>query len=256
MDIEHAKKAFERYLDQYDREDDKIKLKIVHTYGVVRCMNQITKKMGLSKEERKLAELIALLHDIGRFEQLKRFGSFEPGLMDHAAYGAEILFEEGMIREFIEDSRYDEIIRMAIEKHSAYKLNGISDPCALLHAKLIRDADKLDNCRVKLEDAVETMLDVSAEEVGKQQISPEVLAQVYQKTSIDNKTRNTKMDYWVSYVAYFFDINFPETLEIIHEHQYVDRIIRRIPYSNIDTAKKMRQIGDFVNDYIKGRISL
>lgn len=256
MDIEHAKKAFERYLDQYDREDDKIKLKMVHTYGVVRCMNQITKKMGLSKEERKLAELIALLHDIGRFEQLKRFGSFEPGLMDHAAYGAEILFEEGMIREFIEDSRYDEIIRMAIEKHSAYKLIGISDPCALLHAKLIRDADKLDNCRVKLEDAVETMLDVSAEEVGKQQISPEVLAQVYQKTSIDNKTRNTKMDYWVSYVAYFFDINFPETLEIIHEHQYVDRIIRRIPYSNIDTAKKMRQIGDFVNDYIKGRISL
>lgn len=256
MDIEHAKKAFERYLDQYDREDDKIKLKIVHTYGVVRCMNQITKKMGLSKEERKLAELIALLHDIGRFEQLKRFGSFEPGLMDHAAYGAEILFEEGMIREFIEDSRYDEIIRMAIEKHSAYKLIGISDPCALLHAKLIRDADKLDNCRVKLEDAVETMLDVSAEEVGKQQISPEVLAQVYQKTSIDNKTRNTKMDYWVSYVAYFFDINFPETLEIIQEHQYVDRIIRRIPYSNIDTAKKMRQIGDFVNDYIKGRISL
>ncbi len=256
MDIEHAKKAFERYLDQYDREDDKIKLKIVHTYGVVRCMNQITKKMGLSKEERKLAELIALLHDIGRFEQLKRFGSFEPGLMDHAAYGAEILFEEGMIREFIEDSRYDEIIRMAIEKHSAYKLIGISDPCALLHAKLIRDADKLDNCRVKLEDAVETMLDVSAEEVGKQQISPEVLAQVYQKTSIDNKTRNTKMDYWVSYVAYFFDINFPETLEIIQEHQYVDRIIRRIPYSNIDTAKKMRQIGDFVNEYIKGRISL
>ena len=256
MDIEHAKKAFERYLDQYDREDDKIKLKIVHTYGVVRSMNQITKKMGLSKEERKLAELIALLHDIGRFEQLKRFGSFEPGLMDHAAYGAEILFEEGMIREFIEDSRYDEIIRMAIEKHSAYKLNGISDPCALLHAKLIRDADKLDNCRVKLEDAVETMLDVSAEEVGKQQISPEVLAQVYQKTSIDNKTRNTKMDYWVSYVAYFFDINFPETLEIIQEHQYVDRIIRRIPYSNIDTAKKMRQIGDFVNEYIKGRISL
>lgn len=256
MDIEHAKKAFERYLDQYDREDDKIKLKIVHTYGVVRCMNQITKKMGLSKEERKLAELIALLHDIGRFEQLKRFGSFEPGLMDHAAYGAEILFEEGMIREFIEDSRYDEIIRMAIERHSAYKLIGISDPCALLHAKLIRDADKLDNCRVKLEDAVETMLDVSAEEVGKQQISPEVLAQVYQKTSIDNKTRNTKMDYWVSYVAYFFDINFPETLEIIQEHQYVDRIIRRIPYSNIDTAKKMRQIGDFVNEYIKGRISL
>ena len=36
----------------------------------------------------------------------------------------------------------------------------------LLHAKLIRDADKLDNCRVKLDETIETLLDVSAEEVG------------------------------------------------------------------------------------------
>ena len=30
-----AKAAFEAYLDEYDRADDKIHLKIVHTYGVV-----------------------------------------------------------------------------------------------------------------------------------------------------------------------------------------------------------------------------
>ncbi len=36
--------------------------------------------------------MIALLHDIGRFEQLKRFDSFLPDTMDHAAYGVKILF--------------------------------------------------------------------------------------------------------------------------------------------------------------------
>ena len=34
-DFDAAKAAFEAYLDEYDRADDKIHLKIVHTYGVV-----------------------------------------------------------------------------------------------------------------------------------------------------------------------------------------------------------------------------
>ena len=33
IDFKVAKQAFESYLDEYDREDDKIQLKIVHTYG-------------------------------------------------------------------------------------------------------------------------------------------------------------------------------------------------------------------------------
>lgn len=37
IDFEAAKAAFETYLDEYDRTDDKIHLKIVHTYCVVDC---------------------------------------------------------------------------------------------------------------------------------------------------------------------------------------------------------------------------
>lgn len=254
MDILFAKQAFKDYLTQYDHENDKIKLKIVHTYGVVNCMDEITRRMELPDEERDLARLIALLHDIGRFEQLKRFDSFEADVMDHAAYGVQILFEEGMIRQFIKEDFYDEIIKIAIAKHSDYELSGIDDKRTLLHAKLIRDADKLDNCRVKLEDKIETMLDLSADEVGMQTVSSEILNQVSQKKAIFHPMRKTKMDYWVSYVAYFFDINFKETLEIIDEHHYVDRIIDRIPYGNSKTASDMEKIRDMVNGYIKSRI--
>lgn len=35
IDFKVAKAAFEKYLDEYDRTDDKIHLKIVHTYCVV-----------------------------------------------------------------------------------------------------------------------------------------------------------------------------------------------------------------------------
>ena len=93
-----AQQEFESYLNGYDRENDRIKLKIIHTYGVVKQAEELAGRMHLSAEDTDLARLIALLHDIGRFEQLKRYDSFEPGTMDHAAYGVKVLFDEGMIR--------------------------------------------------------------------------------------------------------------------------------------------------------------
>ena len=128
MDLQYAKKQFECYLNHYYRDDDKIRLKIVHTYGVVECSRQITQRMGLPEEDRQLAQLIGLLHDMGRFEQLKRYNSFEPNTMDHASFGVHILFEEGMIRQFVQDNTWDSIIRTAIAKHSDYKLEGIDPP--------------------------------------------------------------------------------------------------------------------------------
>ena len=250
MDLQYAKQQFERYLDNYDRADDKVRLKIAHTYGVTECSRQIAERMGLSEEDCRLAQLIGLLHDIGRFEQIKRFDSFEPDVMDHAAFGVQILFEEGLLRRFIKKDDWDGIIRAAIAKHSDFKLEGITDERALLHAKIIRDADKLDNCRVKIADAGETIIGATEEEVGGEEISPDVMEQFMRKESILSPTRKTKMDYWLSYLAYFFDINFNETLDIIREKRYVQRIIDRIPYTNPKTARQMEEVRKMLALYI------
>lgn len=251
MNFSTAKQAFQNYLTGYDQSDDKVRLKIVHTYGVVRQAEAIAGRMHLPEEDFRLAQMIALLHDIGRFEQLKRFHSFEPGTMDHAAYGVQVLFEEGMIRRFIKEDTWDDIIRTAIAKHSDYRLEGISDARTLLHARLIRDADKLDNCRVKLEDDTQTLLGAAAEEIGAQDISPIIYDTVFQNQCILSSDRVTAMDYWVSYVAYFFDMNFRESLDIVAENDYVSRIIRRIPYSNPRTKEQMGEIEAHINNYIR-----
>lgn len=204
VDLRNAKEALENYLDGYERENDKVKLKIIHTYGVVECSRKIAEGLKLSEEDCKLAQIIGLLHDIGRFEQLKSYDSFEPETMNHAAYGVKILFEEGTIRRFVKEDKWDGIIKMAIARHSDYSLQGITDERELLHAQIIRDADKLDNCRVKLENPIETMLGVPEEAVGMSEISREVMQQFENQTSVLLETRRTKMDYWLSYLAYFF----------------------------------------------------
>lgn len=251
IDFDKARQSFEHYLDGYDRTDDKINLKIIHTYGVVDYAKELSHRMQLSQEETDLAKIIALLHDIGRFEQLKRFNSFQPDTMDHASYGVEILFGEGMIRQFIEDPVSDSIIREAIAQHSLYQLRNISDPRTLLHAQMIRDADKLDNCRVKLEESIETLLGVSAIEVGQTKITPAVANAFFRNECILSSARVTKMDYWVSYIAYFYDINFSESLSIIEENNFVSRIICRIPYTNSKTAATMDKMEHCMNEYIK-----
>ena len=157
-----------------------------------------------------------------------------------------------MIRRFVEEDTWDDIIREAIARHSNFSGYDLSlTSRQLLHVQLIRDADKLDNCRVKLEEPVEVLLGCTAEEVGRQDISPEVWEECLAHTSVHLEKRKTKMDYWVSYVAYFFDIAYKETMDIIREERYVERVIGRIPYENPETERKMRELCGMVEEYFE-----
>ena len=64
MDFYTAKRQFNNYLKDYDCHNDKIRLKIVHTYGVVKESTDISARMKLSEEDTSLAKMIALLHFI------------------------------------------------------------------------------------------------------------------------------------------------------------------------------------------------
>ena len=70
LDIENAKKVFQEYVDSFDKTQNGIRLKNAHTYRVADLIKTLAESISFSDEEIELAELIGLLHDIGRFEQL------------------------------------------------------------------------------------------------------------------------------------------------------------------------------------------
>lgn len=257
IDIEYAQRAFQKYLAPYDASDDKIRLKIVHTFHVKRASGEIAKRLGLSDEDARLALLIGLLHDIGRFEQLRIYHSFiDAETIDHAVLGVKILFEDGKIRDFIKDDSYDKIIREAILNHNRYAIeDGLSER-SLLHAKLIRDADKLDNYRVKLEDSIETMLGAGITEanLGGFKISDAVYEEAKKQISVLSGLRKTPMDIWVSYLAVTFDIYFNDTLKIIDEQDYIRRLAGRVAYTDPETKERVRLLEASVLSYIRERI--
>lgn len=256
IDFNKAEQIFKKYVENYDLEDDKIKLKLVHTFGVVKLSEYIAKDLGLDEENIELAKIIALLHDIGRFEQLKQCHTFDnTPENDHAEYGVKVLFEEKMIEEFLEDRKYDEIIYNSIKYHNKYKLPDELKGDVLLHSKLIRDSDKADNFRVKNIETIETLLDISAEELGKEEITDVIYNQYMNEELVLIPNIKTNMDSWVSYLAFIFDFNFSSGLKYIMENDYLNKAINRINYSNSKTKERMEEIRKVSLNYIERRIN-
>jgi len=100
---EKALAAFQEYTDRYDSSRDMIRLKIEHSYRVCGLCQQIARSLDLPEEEVDIAWLTGLLHDVGRFEQQRVYGTFaDADSIDHAKYGARILF--GVLSQRLPDS--------------------------------------------------------------------------------------------------------------------------------------------------------
>ena len=143
INLKNAKQEFIRYTEKYDLNNEHIKGKQEHSIRVMNISRQIAESLKLTPEEIEVATLIGLLHDIARFEQYKKYGTFKDlESIDHGDFGAEILEKD--IRKYIENNKYDEIIIKAVKNHNKFKIEEGLTYEEELFAKIIRDADKLD----------------------------------------------------------------------------------------------------------------
>lgn len=258
IDIEKAELAFKEYLKDYNVNDEKVALKIRHTYGVVKASEYLAGAIGLDEDDTNLSRLIALLHDIGRFEQSKAssdvYDNADKNFFDHGEYGVKILFEDGLIRNFVEDNSYDNIIKVSILNHNRLAIeDGLSER-ELLHAKLIRDNDKLDNFRVKLEESFKVLLGTDdMEKVSNELITENIYQDFLSKRLIVYGDVKTDLDRWISYIAYIFDFNFSESLEYLRDNDLINKNFDRIEYKNLDTINKINKMKVLAKDYVDER---
>lgn len=250
IDITKAKKAFKEYVKNYDPNDKKIKLKIAHIERVSQIAKQLAEKLNLDEEDIKLAELIGLLHDIGRFEQVKRYHTFvDRNSVNHGELGVKILFEEGLIRNFIEDTKFDEIIKISILNHNKSEIDKDMTERQNLHAKIIRDADKTDILYVLTFENKKAVWE--KDDLSDDKITDEIYEGFMEKGEIDYQYRKTSADILVSHFAYVYDLNFKETYKIIKENNYYDEIYKRFVFNDKETMEKYNKIYEKVKQYLE-----
>ena len=255
IDLLKAKKVFKEYVKDYDIENPKIALKVAHIERVSAIAKKTAESLNLSKEDIDLAELIGLLHDIGRFEQIKKYNTFVDSRSEnHAKLGVDILFKQGLIRKFIENDKYDKIIELAIINHNKDKKDidkNVSKE-ELLQIKLIRDSDKTDILYTLVVGDVKAIWET--DDMSLEKITDEIYNEFMEKNSITYKNRKTSADLLVGHFTYAFDFNFDYGLKIIYDNNYYEKLYNRFNFKDEITKERFKNIYEKVSDYIRKRV--
>jgi hypothetical protein len=130
-------------------------LKRIHTGFVVKNAELIADGEEFDAETREAALAAALLHDTGRYEQLRLYDTFrDSDSVDHAVFSHDIVEAKGWLDELVPDARRRDAILKAVLYHNRRDMPEGLDKLTEACSHTVRDADKLDIFRV-LEDQVE-----------------------------------------------------------------------------------------------------
>lgn len=167
-----------------------------------------------------------MLHDIGRFEQIRRYNTFVDAVsVDHAAFGADLLFKDGLLERFTtnlsEPQRH--LLECSIRNHSAYRIDeGLSDIEAT-YCNILRDADKLDIFRADCETSAEDIFNVTTEALRNASVSKAVRDCFRNRTAVLRDLKKTPADYVVAHICLVFELVYPISRQIAREEGYVDQ---------------------------------
>nr|HID58967.1 HD domain-containing protein [Desulfobacterales bacterium] len=229
-----------------------IALKEDHTKRVCKEILDIGKKLGLSSKDLRLAEIIALFHDIGRFEQYARYRTFvDHHSVDHAELGIKILQKNGVLNRL--DQSIRNLILRTILHHNRPTLPEQETETCLFFTKLLRDADKLDIWRVvtdyyrhkdeKRNSAIELGL---PDTPG---ISHDVYDDLIQGRIVDMTHLKNLNDFKLLQVGWIYDINFAPTFQSVRNRDYLGMIRDVLPKS-----EKIERIFSVVESYLDDQI--
>lgn len=250
IDRQRALAAFAAYVRPYDAQDPKVRLKIEHTYRVAALCERIAGSLGLPGEEASLAWLAGLLHDVGRFEQLRRFGTFDDAKsIDHAAASADVLFEQGHIRDYCPDAAGDARLRAAVALHSAYRLPDGQDAPTRRLCDILRDADKVDILRVNVETPMQEIYNVSTEALRASPVTPAVVEAFFAHHAVLRSLKRCPADHAVGHASLVFELVYPESRRAVREQGYIWRLLD-FDTCNPDTARVFEALRDEMHRFL------
>jgi putative nucleotidyltransferase with HDIG domain len=247
-DLLYFKNWFEMYVKQFctgdERIDSAICLKVKHTKTVALEILDLANTLNLDVEYCYLAEIVAIFHDIGRFEQYIRYHTYsDQKSEDHAKLGLEVIARTGVIGRL--PIYEQELVRNVVAHHNRASLPHSDDQKFLLLLKLLRDADKIDILHVVTEhyagfnrnEAINIGLPNTPE------ISDKITRCILDGRLADVNDLRTVNDFKLLQAGWVFDLNFPGTYQIFKQRRYLDKLSASLPQTTdvvqaIDSARR------------------
>lgn len=205
-------------------------IKREHIAFVRKNSKELALSLNLSEHFVDLAELIGLCHDMGRFYQYNKYQTFnDTKSEDHGALFLKIFNACPHKSELCE--RDLSLMQFAIFNHNKKAIEETDDKDALLFAKIIRDADKLDIFRslrafLAGDSAKGAPNFVDAD--ASLEASPEFVDIFLKGEQADYRRIKTHGDRKLVRLLWVYDIYFPWTMGKLKEAGYVEEIIESL----------------------------
>lgn len=240
---------FESYVNTFsgltEEQQKNFAIKKEHSKRVADNSKKLAEMLNLEPEETKLAVIIALFHDIGRFKQLVKYFTFNDTVSeDHAEMAVEILKEKSYLNQL--SSEEQKIAFTAIRLHNKLELPKKLDEQELLHARILRDADKLDILKVLSDyytDKSQIPNHTLTWELPKAiQVSPAVVKDVIGGKLVSKNEVKSEMDVKIMQLSWVYDINFKSSIELIFQNRYLEKIYSTLPKNDtvIEIYRKIK----------------
>jgi len=268
VQLEKFRAWFDDYVAGFYGDDEfvnaNIKLKEEHSRRTCDEMIYLAEELGLSDEQKQIAEVIALLHDIGRFEQFVRYGTYnDPRSVNHCLLGVEVLRQTKVLDGLActcgcagtGERNERQLIEKAIEYHGLRELPADLEGECLLFSRLIRDADKIDVYYV-VTDYYRQYRDnpdgfkLEVELPNEPGYSAQVVEEILGGRLIDYRVLRTWNDMKLCQLGWVYDVNFAPTLERIRQRGFLEKILEFLPETT-DIEKVKEKIFAYVDSRIE-----
>ena len=207
-------------------------LKKEHTNRVIANAEMLAQHLNCDESFVLIAKLIALLHDIGRFEQFRDYQTFNDYISkDHSEIGLNAIEEYKIIDQLQPDVQ--SVIKKAILFHNKIAVPKDESKEVIFFSNIIRDADKLDILEMAVNEyssknssrnsSFSLNLNNSIE------ISKQIEKSILEGKLPDRKEMKTVTDFKLVQMAFVYDLNFKESFSIVGKRQYLKHIFDTMP---------------------------
>lgn len=240
-------KTFHTLDEEFNQNID---LKSDHTLRVCKEIIAIGESLQLNQEQLCIAEIIALLHDVGRFEQFTRYKTFvDIHSEDHALLSVKIIRKHCVLDNIDESLR--ELILCVIANHNKMEVpSDITDECKF-YTQLLRDADKLDIWRV-ITDYYTDKNAVKNENIHLglpdiPEISEEVCEDLLEGRFVKTVNLKSLNDFKLLQMDWIYDINFQHSFQLVKKRRYLKKIYNVLPH-NKTINRIYAKIEEYLNE--------
>ena len=230
--ITAAKDFFEKYTAKFLKNSDRsitdgLILMKEHSLKVAELSAKIASNLQLEEDDIELAELIGLLHDIGRFAQFEKSETFDDRITeDHAETGLSLLNEQAFFTSIEEGGQ--NLITNAIRNHNKESISLKDDKRTILFSQILRDADKLDvweTCVANLQrNGTFRLESISWNLPQNGQVNDSITRQIKNGKPVRKKDVQSVNDFKLMVMSMVFDLNFRVSFQLLSEKQLIKKL--------------------------------